>query len=177
MTQQTNNAESSANQPKKAQPTADTSKAQPTANTAHKAQPTSDKSKAEPTANKAQSTGDKAQKEDEKEKMKAIEETKEEEEAIADWSKRTDFDDVDLVGYLCDDGEVIQGDCLRRQKGKIFVHFNTDAPHFGKKYDWISIPNERICPPPKTRPKPRIGHVGRKGKKSQKSMEIESNGY
>eukprot|EP01083_Nonionella_stella_P124961 377708_1 len=105
---------------------------------------------------------------------------------IEDWSKRSDFGDVDLLGYLCDDGQVIQGDCLWRQKGKTFIPFNTDAPHFGKKYDWISIPNERICPPPKTRPKPCIGHIGyprqmtsyessvigasqwnRKGKKSQ----------
>ena len=73
-----------------------------------------------------------------------------------DWSQRTDFNGVKHVGYLCDNGFIIKGDCLRqnRENGKIFVHFNTDAGHFGKNYEWLNTPNDRICPPPKQRPPP-----------------------
>merc|ERR1712228_443433 len=72
-----------------------------------------------------------------------------------DWSKKIDFSGTKSIGYLCDDGEVILGDFVKMNsdKTKIFVHFNNDGAHFGKKYDWIKIPNDRICPPPKDRPK------------------------
>eukprot|EP01083_Nonionella_stella_P179464 637278_1 len=69
-----------------------------------------------------------------------------------DWTKRTDFTGETVIGYLCDNGEVAQGDLLRQQHDRIFVHFNTSAHLFGKKYDWIHIPNDRFCPPPKPRP-------------------------
>eukprot|EP00483_Globobulimina_turgida_P012746 UN12770 len=73
-----------------------------------------------------------------------------------DWNERTDFTDVKLIGYLCDDGEVIQGDLLLQKPGKIFVYFSTDIDpeHCGNKYDWISIPNARLCPPPKKKQHP-----------------------
>eukprot|EP01084_Bolivina_argentea_P006161 11660_1 len=66
-----------------------------------------------------------------------------------DWSKRTDFKGVKLIGYLCDNGEIIQCNCFIQKPGEIFVYFNSEAGHYGKKYVWISVPNERICPPPK----------------------------
>eukprot|EP01084_Bolivina_argentea_P276106 471029_1 len=69
-----------------------------------------------------------------------------------DWTKRTHFTGIRLIGYLCDSGVIIQGDLLRHKVGKVFIHFNTDAGHYGKKYDWIVVPNNRICPPPKIRP-------------------------
>jgi len=99
------------------------------------------------------------------EKKKEAEETKKEEsktEALDDWSKRKDFHGVQAIGYLCDDGEVIQGDCLRQNKenGKIFVHFNIDAAHFGEKYAWLDTPNERICPPPTNRPRQKAIGLG-----------------
>ena len=66
-----------------------------------------------------------------------------------DWSKRINFSEISLIGYLCDNGEIVQGDCLRQhpENGRIFVHFNTDAPHFGKKWAWLDTPNERLCLP------------------------------
>eukprot|EP01084_Bolivina_argentea_P192773 330871_1 len=65
------------------------------------------------------------------------------------WHNKTDFTGVTLTGYLCDNGEIITGDILRQKPGQIFVHFHgNSATHFGKKYNWINIPNERIYPPP-----------------------------
>eukprot|EP01084_Bolivina_argentea_P203352 347337_1 len=49
------------------------------------------------------------------------------------------------ISYLCDNGKVIRGDCLQQTPNKIFVYFD-DNKYYGKKYDWILIPNERICP-------------------------------
>ena len=77
---------------------------------------------------------------------------------FADWSKRTDFSmEADpYVGYKADDGEIIRGDLIRvtKKNDKIFVHFTQDAGHLsGNKYQWIKIPNDRLCPPPATRPK------------------------
>eukprot|EP00488_Nonionellina_sp_1-RS-2012_P003325 TRINITY_DN6998_c0_g1_i1.p1 TRINITY_DN6998_c0_g1~~TRINITY_DN6998_c0_g1_i1.p1 ORF type:complete len:108 (+),score=15.27 TRINITY_DN6998_c0_g1_i1:26-325(+) len=56
---------------------------------------------------------------------------------------------------LCDDGEIIEGDLIRQSHNKIFVHFNTNHRHYDehKKCDWIQVPNDRICPPPKNPPK------------------------
>ena len=76
-----------------------------------------------------------------------------------DWAKRTDFSvDTDpYIGYVAEDGVVIRGDLLRvnRPNTKIFIHFNQAPGHLtGDKYQWILIPNDRICPPPATRPKP-----------------------
>merc|ERR1712154_237081 len=74
-----------------------------------------------------------------------------------DWTKKTDddFRDIKLIGYLCDDRRVIHGDILRVKPGKIFVHFTLDADHhYSKKYDWIKVPNERMCAPPKSTSKP-----------------------
>ena len=72
---------------------------------------------------------------------------------IEEWGKKIDFSDTRVIGYLCNDGEVAKGDIIdqNRHNGKIFVHFNTDAVHFGRKYEWLQIPNDRICPPPKNR--------------------------
>ena len=78
---------------------------------------------------------------------------------MEDWSKKIDFSDILLLGYLCDNGEIAQCDCLRQKDfnygdktvRKIFLHFSTDAPHFGANYTWLEIPNERLCPPPKHR--------------------------
>ena len=75
-----------------------------------------------------------------------------------DWSQRTDFTDVSEVGYLCDNGVTVEGDVLRQRHSDlaIFVNFHTDtdASHYGRKHDWISVPNQRLCPPPKERPPP-----------------------
>ena len=70
-----------------------------------------------------------------------------------DWSERKEFKESTLIGYLCDDGEIIRGDLLRQSRNKIFVHFDGDSDRYGKKCDWINVPNQRICPPPKERPK------------------------
>ena len=66
--------------------------------------------------------------------------------ALSDWSSKTNFDDALYIGYLCDDGTVIGGDLIRQNKknNKIFVFFNRN----GHKYQWMHIPNDRICPPP-----------------------------
>ena len=70
-----------------------------------------------------------------------------------DWSDKTDFSQIPSIGYLCDNEEVAQAQCLRQSNGKIFVHFNDHAPHFGKKCAWLEVPNDRICAPPKKRPR------------------------
>ena len=64
------------------------------------------------------------------------------------------FSSITLIGYLCDNGEIIKTDVLTQNKKncRIFVHFNTDSKHFGRKYEWLETPNERICPPPKNKP-------------------------
>eukprot|EP00483_Globobulimina_turgida_P012534 UN12557 len=92
-----------------------------------------------------------------------------------DWNGRTDFTDVKLIGYLCDDGEVIQGDILRRMTDQIFVHFTTYSEDSGKNYGWISIPNARICPPPKNKPKnkPRNKPKNISFKTNKKAMNTE----
>ena len=79
-----------------------------------------------------------------------------------DWAKRTDFwDGVEqerYIGYVADDGVVVRGDLLRvnTARTKIFVHFNQDITHFngGEKWRWLPIPNDRVRPPPETRPPP-----------------------
>ena len=68
-----------------------------------------------------------------------------------EWSDKTDFSQVESIGYLCDNQEVAQAECLREGIGKIFVHFEGDAGHFGKQYAWLEVPNHRICAPPKKR--------------------------
>ena len=94
---------------------------------------------------------------DEASKIEEDTKEKEEREVIEDWSKKVDFSDVKSIGYLCDDGAVIVGDVVKMNGNgtQIFVHFNNDGGHYGKKYGYIDIPNERISPPPKNRPKQR----------------------
>eukprot|EP01083_Nonionella_stella_P236742 831163_1 len=68
-----------------------------------------------------------------------------------DWSKKIDFENGKDIGYLCDDGEVIRGNVLAKDNKRIFVKFNCRNAYrsYGQLEDWINIPNERICPPPK----------------------------
>ena len=57
------------------------------------------------------------------------------------WGKRTDFDGVTSIGYLSDHGEIIEVECVAQNKrnDKILVRFS--------KFEWLDIPNERICSP------------------------------
>eukprot|EP01084_Bolivina_argentea_P042904 79084_1 len=79
---------------------------------------------------------------------------------ICDWTQRTDFTGEFFIGYLSDNGQVIQGDILRQRPGKIFIHFNVnpDLVSINRKYAWISVPNDRIIAPPNHRPQPQIPH-------------------
>eukprot|EP01084_Bolivina_argentea_P004481 8531_1 len=72
----------------------------------------------------------------------------------ATWNERIDFNGISVIGYLCDNGQIIRGDILTQKQGKIFVHFDQAAGHYGKKYDWIVVPNKRICYPPNKQPLP-----------------------
>eukprot|EP01084_Bolivina_argentea_P002622 4853_1 len=64
-----------------------------------------------------------------------------------DWTRKHNFFNISEIGYLCNDGIIIRGDVVRQNNNKIFVHFNTGASHFGHKYKWITVPNDRISPP------------------------------
>lgn len=68
------------------------------------------------------------------------------------WSRKTDFSEISLCGYLCDGGEIVRAEILVQNKanGKLFVHFDTNAEdHSGFSYVWLDTPNERLCAPPK----------------------------
>ena len=72
---------------------------------------------------------------------------------IESWSHKFDFSNISLIGYLCDDGEVVKADILRQRHGRIFIHlYDGSVVGSDKKYEWISVPNDRICAPPKHRP-------------------------
>eukprot|EP01083_Nonionella_stella_P121546 365230_1 len=75
-------------------------------------------------------------------------------EVPSDWiidSKRTDFTGVFLIGYLCDNGEVILGHVLRQTPGKMFIHFeHHGVREYGKAYNWIHVPCHRLVAPKHT---------------------------
>jgi len=66
-----------------------------------------------------------------------------------DWSLKMDFTDTMQVGYLCDSGEIAFGDVCKQNSytSKIFITYNTNSAQRGKKYEWITIPNYRLCGP------------------------------
>ena len=84
---------------------------------------------------------------------------KSEETKTEDWTKKTELADNSHIGYRADSGVVIQGSVLRSAvqmngQKKIMVHFENDGCHQEvKKYGWFEVPNDRICPVPKERPK------------------------
>eukprot|EP01084_Bolivina_argentea_P026123 48519_1 len=66
-----------------------------------------------------------------------------------DWSKKTNFENIKYVGYVCDNQDVTTGEIHTYCKDKIFVDFSADPfQRFGKAYSWITIPNARLCMPP-----------------------------
>eukprot|EP01084_Bolivina_argentea_P035117 65142_1 len=58
----------------------------------------------------------------------------------AEWTQKTDFTGIDIVGYEIDDGTVVQADITWRTANKIFITF-------ANGYQWIDIPNNRIRSP------------------------------
>eukprot|EP01084_Bolivina_argentea_P082678 149687_1 len=68
------------------------------------------------------------------------------------WNEQTDFNGISVIGFLCDNDQIIRGNVIRQKQGNIFVHFDQAASHYGKKYDWIVVPNKRICYPPNKQP-------------------------
>eukprot|EP01084_Bolivina_argentea_P119761 212318_1 len=70
-------------------------------------------------------------------------------QSIDDWSRKTDFAEIECVGYLCDDGEIVKGDVCRQNRNKIFVVFqkNNSSYHSSAKFLWITVPNDRIRNP------------------------------
>ena len=66
-----------------------------------------------------------------------------------DWSYKTDFTDALQVGYLCDDGKIAFGAVERQNsfENKIFVHYDECGTIRGKKFEWIQLPNNRLCAP------------------------------
>eukprot|EP01084_Bolivina_argentea_P119762 212319_1 len=78
-------------------------------------------------------------------------------QSIDDWSRKTDFAEIECVGYLCDDGEIVKADVEHQNRNKIFVNFNNhsySSYHSGAKFLWIAVPNDRIRPPPDALPTP-----------------------
>eukprot|EP01084_Bolivina_argentea_P082114 148699_1 len=64
------------------------------------------------------------------------------------WNELVDFTGISAIGFLCDNGEIIRGDVIKQKQREVFVHFSKDGGHYGEKYDWIAVPNKRICSPP-----------------------------
>eukprot|EP00484_Ammonia_sp_Unknown_P001309 CAMPEP_0197021296 /NCGR_PEP_ID=MMETSP1384-20130603/2177_1 /TAXON_ID=29189 /ORGANISM="Ammonia sp." /LENGTH=326 /DNA_ID=CAMNT_0042449085 /DNA_START=71 /DNA_END=1051 /DNA_ORIENTATION=+ len=68
----------------------------------------------------------------------------------ADWSRKQEFYGVFSIGYRCDDGKVVPADIIMQRDDKLFIHFGTFGDQSGQKFGWISVPNDRVSPPPKT---------------------------
>eukprot|EP01084_Bolivina_argentea_P280901 480488_1 len=68
------------------------------------------------------------------------------------WNERIDFNGISVIRFLCDNGQIIRGDILTQKQGEIFVHFDQASCHYGKKYDWVVVPNKQICYPPNKKP-------------------------
>eukprot|EP01084_Bolivina_argentea_P178484 308530_1 len=68
---------------------------------------------------------------------------------MEDWSKKTNFENIKYVGYVCDNQDVAYGEIHTRCKDKIFIDFHIDPfmTRFNKAYSWITIPNSRLCMP------------------------------
>ena len=80
-----------------------------------------------------------------------------------EWRFKTEFSETQCIGYLADSGEVIKGQVVMTTQNedgvtvKVFIHFENDGSHQNSKgYGWFGVPNDRFCPLPMVRPKPRV---------------------
>ena len=68
----------------------------------------------------------------------------------ADWSNKSEFYGIFRIGYRYLNGKIVCADIIMQKDRKIFVHFGNEVNENGLKFSWISVPNDRITPPPKT---------------------------